>query len=362
MLLQAFLSFISHVFGQQLKIDFPIQDLGKIEQVNSIQVEYIITNPFSTKIYLMRADAEPGVKVKAGKKTILPGDTTLIQVFYPVELPGDYEKTVKLVISAVNDPVPLKFKAKVLSVKSTGSTACYTFHKASGKPALVVVPELKEAKPVITQNVQKPIYVPVPKDTVQALPETSQVVLNPLIYKPNNLVFIIDNSGSMAKDHKFELLKKALDSLINIVRPQDKISFLTFADSVILHISGANSDKKTELKNIVSKLKVKGITRGAKAVLAAEDVAIDNYIPEGMNQVFLVTDGKFPFYKGHYVQWLSKKGDKQLFLSTIAIGNDKEGVENLKNIASYGDGAFVKIKNEGNIKDLIDKIKEKSKR
>ena len=56
-------------------------DLGTIADAYEIKGDVILKNTYLKKIFLMRADADQGVKVFTSKKTLLPGDTCLFAYF-----------------------------------------------------------------------------------------------------------------------------------------------------------------------------------------------------------------------------------------------------------------------------------------
>jgi len=112
---------------------------------------------------------------------------------------------------------------------------------------------------------------------------------------------------------------------------------------------------------VVDLLKAKGITKGKKAVLYSLDVALKNYIEEGNNQIMLATDGKFRFDPEDQQTYIIKQGIKHVTLTTIAFGEDKEAMKNLKEIAKIGNGNFIHIKNKLKGKDqLLEEVKRNS--
>ena len=181
------------------------------------------------------------------------------------------------------------------------------------------------------------------------------------LYKPNNIIFLVDVSSSMKDTSKLKVMQFALHHLIDALRPADKITFITYADSVRVLKNGVNGNAKQELSEVVDLLKAKGLTKGNKAILFSLDVALQNYIPDGNNQIILATDGKFRFYPDDQKMYKIKQGDKLIKLSTIAFGNDKDAMKNLKEIAEIGNGHFIHIKNKAKAKEqLLEEIKENS--
>lgn len=151
--------------------------------------------------------------------------------------------------------------------------------------------------------------------------------------------------------------------MITNLRDIDKISIVTYADSILLKCQAFPGTEREKLKNILDPLYAKGYTRGAKAVLFSLDIALKNYISEGNNQLFLATDGKFTFSEAYQKEWIKKTTGKDVILSVVGLGNDEEAMKNLQGIAKFGKGSFIHIKDFEKDKTLlIDEIKLRSER
>ncbi|MBK6985902.1 MAG: VWA domain-containing protein [Bacteroidetes bacterium] len=107
---------------------------------------------------------------------------------------------------------------------------------------------------------------------------------------------MVDVSSSMRDTNKLKVMQFALHHLIENLRTIDKITFITYADTVKIIREGLTGNQKEELNEVVNRLKAKGMTKGNKAILFSLEVAIKNYISNGNNQIILATDGKFRFY------------------------------------------------------------------
>jgi Ca-activated chloride channel homolog len=165
----------------------------------------------------------------------------------------------------------------------------------------------------------------------------------------------------MKDTNKLKVMQFALHHLIDVLRPSDKVTFITYADSVKILKEAVLGNQKQELNDIVNKLKAKGMTKGNKAILFSLDVALKNYINNGNNQIILTTDGKFYFKTDDQKKYLINQGEKLVKLSTMAFGNDKEALKNLKQIAKIGNGNFIHIKNRNNAnQQLLEEIKQNS--
>jgi Ca-activated chloride channel family protein len=62
---------------------------------------------------------------------------------------------------------------------------------------------------------------------------------------PNNLVFLIDVSGSMHSADKLPLVKRALQLLVQPLREQDRVAIVVYAGAAGLVLPSTSGDRKT---------------------------------------------------------------------------------------------------------------------
>jgi len=350
-------------------IDEVNKDIGTQEQIYKIKADYILQNNQTKNLYLLRADAQKGITIRSSKKTIKPGDTSLVVVEFIPQSTGKFNETIHLVTSA--DGLPFKFSLSgiIKSIKTDDKTACFYFKKPNnaGVKTLEPIVVVENTKPKDTSNKipdrssTTPIITETKKEVKEPTKEKNETVLDEELYKPNNIIFLVDVSSSMKDSAKLPVMQHALHFLIDNLRPIDKITFIAYADSVKVIREGISAANKKDLHEVVDKLKARGLTKGKKAILFSLDVALMNYIPNGNNQIILTTDGKFRFYPDDQKLYLAKQGDKSVKLSTMAFGNDKEAMKNLQEIAENGKGNFIHIKNRLKAKEqLLDEIKQNS--
>lgn len=353
-----------------INVDEANKDIGTQENIYKVRADYVIQNNQAKNLYLLRADALKGITIRAAKKTIKPGDTTLIVVEFIPQQTGKFNEAINLVTSADGVPFKMSLSGNIKSIKTDDKTACFYFKKPNNAG-------VKTSEPIVVTETNKP------RDTSNKIPDnTSNTVIdNPVIpvktatpvatknpneldedlYKPNNIIFLVDVSSSMKDTSKLKVMQYALHHLIEVLRPSDVVTFITYADSVKILREGLSGKDKQELNEVVDKLKAKGLTKGNKAILFSLDVALKNYISNGNNQIILATDGKFRFYPDDQKLYLFKQGDKLVKLSTMAFGNDKDALKNLKEIAEIGKGNFIHIKSRSKAKEqLLEEIKQNS--
>jgi Mg-chelatase subunit ChlD len=357
-------------------IDEALKDIGTQENIYRIKADYIITNNQAKNLYLLRADAQKGITIRAAKKTLKPNDTTVIVVEFVPQHTGKFSEDINLVTSADGFPFKMALSGNIKSIKTDDKTACFYFSRPNNAGVKTTVPiaVAESTKPKDTSNKipdnsdDQPVLAPANEPIVIEKPEPKkateqkdETLLNESLYKPNNIIFLVDVSSSMRDTNKLKVMQVALHYLIDNLRAMDKITFITYADSVRTLRDGISGENKQDLDDVIDGLRAKGMTKGAKGILFSLDVALKNYISNGNNQIILATDGKFRFYPDDQKKYIEKQGDKRVKLSTMAFGNDKDAMKNLKDIAEIGNGNFIHIKNRSKAKEqLLDEIKANS--
>jgi Mg-chelatase subunit ChlD len=347
-------------------------ELGSVKEAYEIRADIIVKNTGSKKLYLLKADGEKGIKVFTSKKTIEVNDTALLVISFIPESAGRFNKDIKLFSSAQADAIDLRIKGNLEVLKTDDKTACFYFGRPN-KPVAVKENAIVVGQPNVKRDNSNKMpdnsTSPIETKTVEAVGskqnsvETTSEKLPETLYKPNNLLFLVDVSNSMKDSMKLPLLKLAMHQLIDDVREIDHITLVSYADSIKILAENINGSNKKELHKIVSNLKARGLTKGRQAIIKSEAILIKNYIAEGNNQMILATDGKFNFYSEDEQKFEEQQIDHPVVMSVIGFGNDKDAVKNLKEIAEKGRGSFMHVKKKTNLDEiLMNEVKERSKR
>ncbi|MGI6084843.1 MAG: vWA domain-containing protein [Acetivibrionales bacterium] len=162
----------------------------------------------------------------------------------------------------------------------------------------------------------------------------------------NNLVFLIDVSGSMYDYNKLPLVKKALIMLVENLRPEDRISIVTYAgnDSVVLE--GVSGEEKLKITEEIENLEAGGSTAGARGIETAYMIAKENFIKEGNNRVILTTDGDFNVgvsSEGELTRLIEKKRGEGIYLSVLGFGQGNIKDNKMEALADNGNGNYAYI-------------------
>lgn len=171
---------------------------------------------------------------------------------------------------------------------------------------------------------------------------------------PLNLVFLVDVSGSMDEPNKLPLLKKSFKILVDQLRPEDKLSIVTYGPTVQTVLEPTSGYKKYDIMAAVSPLYAAGGTAGEAGLQTAYEMAERNFKRKSINRVVLATDGDFNIGisdPNELKQYIAKKRDKNIYLSVLGFGQGNLKDTTMQALAQNGNG------NAGYI-DTLDEAKK----
>ncbi|MFV0680814.1 vWA domain-containing protein [Ottowia sp.] len=160
---------------------------------------------------------------------------------------------------------------------------------------------------------------------------------------PANLVFLVDVSGSMNSQDKLPLLKSSLKLLVDEMRPQDRISLVTYASGTQVVLQPTSGADKARIKAAIDALHAGGSTAGASGIQLAYSAAQQSLIEGGINRILLATDGDFNVGVADVRQLKSMVEQKRksgISLSTIGFGTGNYNEAMMEQVADVGDGAY----------------------
>ena len=164
-----------------------------------------------------------------------------------------------------------------------------------------------------------------------------------------NFVFMVDVSGSMDSNDKLGLLKTCLISLVDNLRPTDRVSIITYASKVDKLIESTPASEAKKIKNAISKLNARGSTAGGEAMRMAYEEALENFIEGGNNRVIMGTDGDFNVGVTSIdalVEMVENYADKGIYLSVCGFGSGNLNDSMMEKISNKGNGTYQYIDSE----------------
>jgi uncharacterized protein YegL len=227
--------------------------------------------------------------------------------------------------------------------------------KGKNQPNLPVWKDMKETKdPKPTPPPVPPIPNPPARDTDIVIVALDTISFDNIA--ENNLVLLLDVSGSMKKPERLPLLKNVFLKLISRMRQEDMISVVTYSGGIEVVLDGVSATKQKEIKSAITNLSSAGTTEGKAGLERAFRIAESNFIDNGNNRIILATDGEFELRD---LFSLSKKIQKKgIYLSVFSFGkqNAVKSAE-LREIADRGDGQHTNITEQNIEAALIREVK-----
>ncbi len=165
---------------------------------------------------------------------------------------------------------------------------------------------------------------------------------------PNNLVFLLDVSGSMSNPNKLPLLKKAMHLLVNEMRTVDRVAIVVYAGAAGLVLPSTSFDEKAKILAAIDRLSAGGSTAGGAGIELAYKEAQKNFIKNGNNRVILATDGDFnvgPSSEAILVNMIEEKRESGVFLTVLGFGSGNYKDSKMEQLADKGNGNYAYIDN-----------------
>lgn len=180
-------------------------------------------------------------------------------------------------------------------------------------------------------------------------------------YATNNMVLLLDVSGSMNKADRLPLLKKSVLDLLGMMREEDELSLVVFSGKPEVLLEPVSFKEQEKIKKAIGKLQSKGSTDGNSAIALAYEVADKNYIRAGNNRIILATDGEFPV--SEETRKLIKRFSKEdIFITVFNFGTASGSAKNLEQIAIMGKGNYALVTKENVDSRLVREVKSKRKK
>ena len=157
----------------------------------------------------------------------------------------------------------------------------------------------------------------------------------------SNLVFLLDVSGSMNQQDKLPLLKNAFRMLVDTLDGEDTVAIVTYAGNAGTVLEPTKVSEKGKILAALDALQPGGATAGAQGIEQAYALAEQNFDKDGINRVFLATDGDFNVgitnseeLKGY----VERKRESGVFLSVLGFGRGNYNDQLMQALAQNGNG------------------------
>lgn len=162
----------------------------------------------------------------------------------------------------------------------------------------------------------------------------------------NNIVFLLDVSGSMDEPNKLPLLAESFALLVEQLDEDDRVSIVTYAgDNRVVADSVPGSEHGVLVDHLRS-LRAGGSTGGAAGLATAYELAEKNFVRGGNNRVILATDGDFnvgPSSPEELTSLIEAERRSGVYVSVLGFGMYNLKDTTMEAIADHGNGNYAYI-------------------
>jgi Ca-activated chloride channel family protein len=180
-------------------------------------------------------------------------------------------------------------------------------------------------------------------------------------YATNNMILLLDVSGSMNSSEKLPLLKKSVLDLLAIMRQEDKVSIVSYSGKAKVLLMPTSFKEEEKIKKVIESLQSSGKTDGNAGLRLAYKVADENYIRGGNNRIILATDGEFPISEETF-KMIEDFTKEDIFITVFNFGKSGNAPKNLTKLSTLGKGNYEYITQQNIEMKLLREAKAKRKK
>ena len=174
-----------------------------------------------------------------------------------------------------------------------------------------------------------------------------------------NVILLLDVSGSMTGNA--ETTQQIAATVFSKLKPGDRISLVTYSSQDHTYLEGyeirGEADKEY-LMGIILGIEITGGTWGSAGIETAYRIGAEHYLPDGNNQVILITDGDLNFgitEKGGLQQLIEEKKKTGLFLSVIGTGLYNYRDDKLETLSKHGNGTYCVVNDLDDVDECVNR-------
>ncbi len=166
--------------------------------------------------------------------------------------------------------------------------------------------------------------------------------------KPAHLVFVIDASGSMARDDRLGLVKHALKRLAHQLDQRDRVSIITFGAGARTHLEAASAgpDNLPNIIQTIDAIQPSGSTNMLEGLHRGYELAGRHFVSGRINRVILCSDGVANIGQTDADSILKKVAayrEQGVTLTVAGFGMGGFNDALLERLANNGDGNYLFI-------------------
>jgi secreted protein with Ig-like and vWFA domain len=160
---------------------------------------------------------------------------------------------------------------------------------------------------------------------------------------PLRLTVLLDTSGSMEREDRAATVRRAMEVLVSLLGPNDRITLIGFARQPRLLADQLPGDQARQVLDIIARTPAEGGTNIEEALKLGGELARRHLTPQAQNRIVLLTDGAanlgnaIPAQLAAQVEALRQQG---IAFDACGVGLDGLDDAMLEALTRQGDGRY----------------------
>jgi Ca-activated chloride channel family protein len=161
--------------------------------------------------------------------------------------------------------------------------------------------------------------------------------------KPAVLTFVVDVSGSMQRENRLELVKRALHLLLDEMRPEDRVGLVVYGSDARVVLPHVSLRERARIERAIDGLVPEGSTNAAAGLRQGYALADEAFRAGWINKILLCSDGVANTGSTAAEEILARIGTEArrgIELSAIGFGMGNYNDVLMEKLADQGDGSY----------------------
>ncbi len=157
------------------------------------------------------------------------------------------------------------------------------------------------------------------------------------------LIFVIDVSGSMDREDRLGSVKVALNTLIDHLRPTDKVGIVVYGSSGRVLLEPTPISQSERIRSAIAALQPDGSTNAEEGLRLAYQMATAHFVPDRINRLILCSDGVANVGATGpeaILETVRQQARDGITLTTVGFGMGNYNDVLMEQLADDGDGQY----------------------
>ena len=164
--------------------------------------------------------------------------------------------------------------------------------------------------------------------------------------KDPNLIFVVDVSGSMARDDRLGLVKRSLRLLVDQMWSTDSVGIVVYGTNGRVLLEPTRVSNRSKILRAVDQLETEGATNAEEGLRLGYEMASEHFESDEIVRVILCSDGVANVGRttpDAILRTVRRRAEEGITLSTLGFGLGNYNDVLLEQLADDGDGNYAYI-------------------